>query len=329
MSSKVSKGLEYLKNHGIREGCNEIIREMFPPRDRNREIDGSAADLYDCFIFYNELELLDLRLNELDEVVDKFVIVEATETYQGDSKELNFDNHREDFLKFKDKIIYKTVEYPQYMTDPWEREYFLRDSIFQALREESNISHQDEVIISDADEIPNPKAIRHALNLDAVKIFSQSIHYYYYDYTLDMNSRWLGPVMSKYQYLTSPQDFRNRYTQHREDAGHIPFDIYSTLLELFLSIGNKQKVHIINNGGWHFSYLGNIDYIIDKLESFSHTELNKSQYKDPDRIKQIIKNGEDLFDQGLEFTQIVIDDSYPSYLYNNQSEFSEHILENN
>lgn len=327
MVSKIESAVRTLREEGPLELGRQIREELFPPRDRLRELEGPAADLYDCFIFYNELDLLEVRLNELSPIVDKFVIVEATETFQGDSKELFFRDNKDRFEKFNDKIIHHVVDYPDYLNEGWEREFYLRDSIQAALKHKSNISIHDEVIISDADEIPSRESVRKAVGLNGVKIFSQSVHYYYFNLKLKGEARWLGPVMAAYKDLTSPQDFRNRYTQHLENPGKLPFAWYTVLLETTLSIMNTKQVNIIDDGGWHFSYLGDIDYIVDKIESFSHSELNKEKYKDPESIKKAIREGEDLFEQGLVFERVNLGSNFPQFVINNKVLFHDYIID--
>lgn len=327
MPSKVSSAARILREEGPTELLRSAKGELFPPRDRLREIQGSAADLYDCFIFYNELELLRIRLHELDDVVDTFVIVEATETYQGDEKPLYFAENREEFAAFEDRIVHHVVEYPDDLEGAWEREYYLRDAIQAALKAETDVSIHDEVIVSDADEIPSSAAVRRALSPGGgVTVFSQSLHYYYYNYVLRGNSRWLGPVMLRYGRFTSAQDVRNRYTQHKEDPGAVPPAVYFVLLELLLSVGNRTRVRIVEDGGWHFSYLGDVEYILDKIETFAHTELNEEEYKDPEAIERAMLRGEDLFGQGMSFECVELDERFPSYLRAHRDEFAHNVL---
>ncbi|MFC7175736.1 hypothetical protein [Halosegnis marinus] len=325
MLSKLSTAIRTLREDGAVSLLKHIRSDLFPARDRLREARGPSTDIYDCFIFYNEVEVLKLRLNELDDVVDKFVLVEATETFQGDDKELHFEQNREQFADFEDRIIHHVVEYPENLTSAWEREYYLRDSIHEALKIKSNISPEDELIISDADEVPRPRAVERGVNTSGIKILSQSLHYYYFNYVLDGGSLWLGPVMSKYRDLTSPQDFRDRYTQHREDIGGVPERPYLFVLQLLLSVGNQRRVTILPDAGWHFSYIGDVEYMIDKIETFSHTELNEEQFKDRERIERAIANGRDLFGEGLRFNAIDVGERLPAYLRVNEAEFSDYL----
>ena len=111
--------------------------------------------IYDCFSYWDEDLLVDLRLNILDKDVDYFVIVEGNKTWQNNSKNLQFDIEK--FKKFKDKIIYIPVEDMPDGDNPWIRENFQRNCITRGLK---NSGEDDLIIISDADEIPNLNNIK-------------------------------------------------------------------------------------------------------------------------------------------------------------------------
>ncbi|MCC5832155.1 MAG: hypothetical protein JJU12_03835 [Chlamydiales bacterium] len=115
------------------------------------------AKIYDCFLFLNEYEVLDIHLAELYPVVDKFVIIECVETFKGHPKPLNFIAHIDLYKKYIDKIIYVPVFELLEITDPWEREFFQRDQIMKGLFE---CRDHDLVIIEDCDEILRPLAIK-------------------------------------------------------------------------------------------------------------------------------------------------------------------------
>ena len=129
--------------------------------------------IYDCFSYWDEDLLLDLRLNILNDYVDFFVIVEGNKTWQNNFKKFRFDLDK--FKKFKEKIIYIQVKDMPDGTNPWVRENFQRNCIGRGLKEAKN---DDLVIISDLDEIPNPeKILKFELN-KRYAVFRQN-HYYY------------------------------------------------------------------------------------------------------------------------------------------------------
>ncbi|MBV5330446.1 MAG: glycosyl transferase GT17 family protein, partial [Chlorobium sp.] len=112
--------------------------------------------IFDTFIFFNEIELLDIRLNILNDCVDRFVLVEATKTFQGKHKPLFFEQSKHLFERYKDKIIHVVVDDLPVNAAPFDREYFQRDAILRGL---DGCGSEDLIIISDLDEIPNPEVI--------------------------------------------------------------------------------------------------------------------------------------------------------------------------
>src|SRR5947208_2297917 len=113
--------------------------------------------IYDCFTFFNELDLLEIRLNVLTEIVDRFVLVEAHQTHQGEHKPLYFAENRARFHRYNDKIIHVVVDgFPPDAVSPWDRENHQRNCIARGL---AGARLGDTVLISDADEIPRPELI--------------------------------------------------------------------------------------------------------------------------------------------------------------------------
>ena len=145
------------------------------------------ANVYDCFTFFNEMDILEIRLNELDEVVDYFVIVESTRTFQKKEKPLYLNLDDERIIKFKDKIIHIVVdEFPNFFTywrvpKTWDYENHQRNAIARGLK---NVSPDDIIIVSDVDEIPSAKKIIENLNLNQPIVFQQKFFYYFLNYAI-------------------------------------------------------------------------------------------------------------------------------------------------
>lgn len=278
--------------------------------------------IYDAFLFFNELELLELRLNILNDVVDKFVIVESTKTFSSKDKPLFFDENKEMFNKFKDKIIhviiddtpdnFMTINYinepkteidvlnnkilkhvdespgwPRHETQ-WGVETFQRESIIKGL---INCNEDDIIIISDVDEIPNPIEIEKIKNTsDEVFNFNQNMYYYYVNMLKENN--WSGPKACTWGKLKT--------------------------ISLNSLRQNKHTTKTISNGGWHFSFMGGEAKVIEKIEAYAHQEYNKPYYKD--NVKNnIMTNIDPFFRGGL--TRVEIDDSYPKYLLENITKY--------
>ena len=125
----------------------------------------------DCFTFYNELEVLELRLTELYDVVDKFIIVEAEKTHKGENKRFIFEENKWRFEKWLDKVIHIKVYYPSHINDPWGREKFQRNSFMPTLYS-LGLSNNDVVFITDVDEILNSERVNYIktsdYNLDCI-----------------------------------------------------------------------------------------------------------------------------------------------------------------
>jgi beta-1,4-mannosyl-glycoprotein beta-1,4-N-acetylglucosaminyltransferase len=247
--------------------------------------------IYDCFMFYNEVELLEVKLNELYDYVDYFVIVESAESHRGYPKPLYFNENKERFSKFSDKIIYVLADNLE-TNNPWARENHQRDEIRKGLM---SCNNWDVVIIEDLDEIVRPSKLHEIIALlfeEDVKCVccSQSMYYYYLNrsYCVDGNiTPWLGSAVIKYADLKkiSPQKIRDR-----RDQGRIVYD-----------------------AGWHFSYIGGMDRVIKKLENFAHAELDTDSYKNEQRINKHIEK----------MRLVEIDDTYPKYIQENVVNFKE------
>ncbi len=251
--------------------------------------------VFDCFTFFNELEILDIRLNTLNDVVDKFVLVESNITHSGQTKPLYFDINKEKFKPYLDKIIHIVVDDMDRLKGDWTREKYQRNSIMNGLKDVA--ADEDIIFISDVDEIPNPRAMITKLE-DEIYGFEQRLFYFYLNYEQLSWFKWVGTRMLKYKVLKE-------------------------LSPDYLRVGVK-KYRTIKNGGWHFSYLGSIEQIRYKIQSFAHQEFNKSDILD--RIEENIKKGQDIFGRDNYIYRIVpIDDSFPEYIIKNKNKFSLYI----
>lgn len=245
--------------------------------------------IYDCFTFYNEEEILKIRLNELNNAVDYFFIVEADRTFTGHDKPFYLDEY-EWLHEFEHKIIRSYVSLSSIQNDPWKSEHVQRNSI-------SNVRNyardEDICIISDVDEIPRADVIASAKFAFEVNTPVQlDVNQYFW------NFNWLTPA-------------------HCNNGGR-PVVCRARELGLYdpQSLRSDNSMRRIPMGGWHFSFLMNYDDIVNKIESFAHTEYDSNEYKDLEKIRYRIQNGIDPFDRfPLKYT--VIDKSYPKYIQEN------------
>lgn len=287
--------------------------------------------IYDCFTFFNELELLDIRLNTLHEKVDKFVLVEATKTHQGKPKSLYYEENKRLFHKFKDKIIHIVVDdMPQYNgNNSWELEHFQRNSILKGL---VNCTEDDCILISDVDEIPNLDAVNfNNIKKNTIYVLRQKMYYYYLNCINVSNNekyKWHGSCMYRYSKQYLPQQIRDMSLKMQGLYDQrLVYRIYWNWIKLWELDIKGWHLQFIENGGWHFSYLGGIEKIIQKLESFAHVEYNKIEYKDPNQLKYLIENGKDIFGRNFTYQFVPIDQTFPSYILQNTSKYKHLIKE--
>ena len=259
--------------------------------------------IIDCFLYNNEELILDIRINTLTKYVDKFVIVESKFDHQGNKKKLNFNI--DNFKKFKDKIKYLVIEeFPDGMTN-WDRENYQRNYIIHGIRD---LDEDDYIIISDVDEIPDLDKLKN-LHEHKFTVFKQKLFYYKLNLLNETTPFWFGSKICKKKYLKSPQWLRKKKVKK------YPFWRF-----------DKIKWNIIENGGWHFSFLMSVNQIKSKLSSYAHAEFNNKVYNNVDKINYSIKNKLDLFDRPMQYQKVEFDETYPEYIYKNRMKFKDWIL---
>lgn len=280
------------------------------------------ALIYDCFIFYNELDILEMRLNILEEVVDKFVLVEATKTFSNKEKQMVYQNNKDRYKKFSDKIIHIVVDdFPAFET-AWHYENYQRNAILRGLKD---CDPEDIIIVSDVDEIPDPKILQNLkVKMDEVVCICLRVYWYYLNYLKITDPVWRTASIKivKYATFTSKLDER--------------FVIYSNLVIKEMNNGvtpNKLRYYrdcrFIFDGGWHFSYMGGVGAVSDKLKNFAHQEFNDEQHTNIDTITDHIKAGINVCTGAKEFRSVEIDDYFPDYIVNNIEKYSSHIIDVN
>ena len=258
--------------------------------------------IFDCFMYFDEEILLDLRMNILDKYVNYFVIVESTFTHKGEKRKLNFNHKR--FEKFKNKIIYlvydkKPKEIKEILENDIEpdksnkfiinallRENGQRNFIINGLKDAND---DDYILVSDVDEIPNLEEVDFSKINQKILLFRQDMFYYKFNLNLP-NFSWTGTKACKKRDLISPQWLRNikdrKYNFFRFDT--------------FFSKTKYMNIKIINNGGWHFTNLKNAKEIEYKLKSYLHHrefDVNPISYEE---IKRIMNDKIAIYDLSLD-----------------------------
>ena len=268
--------------------------------------------IYDCFSYWDEDLLLDLRLNILNKYVDYFVIVEGNKTWQNNPKKLRFDI--ENFKEFKNKTIYLPVENMPDGDNPWVRENFQRNCIERGL---STAAQDDLIIISDLDEIPNLEKLHNFKKEMRYAVFKQNHYYYKINLQSTLNPYWYGSRVCIKKFLKSPQWLRNLKFKKRP----------------LWRIDKLRLNNIIEDGGWHFCNLKKAEQLLYKYKNLCETndpyhfkEKINQKYLDINEIQKNIISGKDILGREEVYKSKLIDASFPSYILNNYEKYKEWIV---
>lgn len=283
--------------------------------------------MFDCCIVNHELDLLDIRLNTLDCVVEKFVIVESNMTHSGKPKRMHFTENRQRFKKFDNKIIHLIYEgYP--VDDPmtqteivWYNENEQRNTVLKAL--DYAIPKDYLFYISDVDEIPKPEKLLEAKKLNELTKMPVNFALEQCMYYLNYNFKGFKQIRGSFLY--DPRTAAEMHMKYFGQIHHSP----SAIRWHMVAEGYENDFPTVHDAGWHFSTLGNINNIRYKLESNAHTFCNTEEYKNPDRIKKIIEEGGHVYDMDrYKDTKLVMREIefMPLYVQANLEKFDKYIL---
>lgn len=279
--------------------------------------------IYDCFNFFNELDILELRLNILYDTVDFFIIVESNLTHSGQNKPFYFEQNKDRFSKFLDKIIsYKIYDNPSdfvnlpntedielqkiygfmkttkrfnpYFQGDYGRDYFQKESVRRPL---VNCEENDIIIISDADEIPDPKVLKQLDKLDlnnTIYSLNQTMYYFYLNVLKE--NEWCGSKMGLYKNMK-----KYSFNEIR---------------------GDSSLSSIIHKAGWHFSFMGGEEMVKNKMLSYSARDM--VDHNVLSKIKLNMENNMDPYFRHA-LSKVEIDDSYPQYILDNLEKYKDMI----
>jgi beta-1,4-mannosyl-glycoprotein beta-1,4-N-acetylglucosaminyltransferase len=274
--------------------------------------------VYDCFCYFNEDMLLQLRLETLWDHVDFFVICESKKTISGLDKKLNFD--LEKFQKYSSKIRYLIVDnYPFETSDPWRNERYQRDYLSKGLYD---AKPSDLIMVSDVDEIPRPGVWDSYDTAKFLRADCEQMMYAYY-----LNNRWEDggrPVIWFGTKITTFKNFQRYFCHSMELLRN--YKATGFLRGLKRAWFKKFRVQNISNAGWHFTWMAGIDQVIKKLESFAHQEYNRPEYKDPEAIHLLINSGRDILFPERVYVIQEIDSQFPNPLLTNVTRYQSYLL---
>ena len=292
-------------------------------------------DIYDCFMYFDEDLLLDIRLNTLNKYVKKFIIAEATYTHNGNQKKLNFDINK--FSKFKDKIVYIIVDKKpenilelmpgdsdekkgeKLILNGMARDYFQRENLTRGI---SDATDNDLIMVSDLDEIPNLDQIKLSNINNNILIFEQKMFYYKLNLFYE-EYKWLGTKAVKRKKFLSPQWLRNI------KGKAYPFWRIDTIF----SKKKYSNLKFINNGGWHFTCMRTPEDLENKMLNFAHHYEYEDSGLNINDLKKLISEKRVMYDHNIDskgykwsgksVLKKISNDELPKYVSSNLIKFNE------
>jgi len=249
--------------------------------------------IFDCTLFHDEFDMLEFRLRQLSEKVDYFVIAEADTTFSNLPKPLHLENLPTRYEAWAEKIIYVSVSDMPKLPNPWVKEIHQRNAVLRGL---TSAKANDLILLSDIDEIPNLAEIEGKVPDDNICGLKQRLYYYYFNLRC---GDWSAASACLFKNLVlTPQEARNLHGRP-----------------------------IIPNAGWHFSYLMEPSKIANKINAFSHQELNQPRFVDLASIEASMKQRKDLYGRSLAMKIEQLDDSFPSELITFPDRYSDFVVD--
>lgn len=272
--------------------------------------------VYDCIPFFNEIDILKLRFNILNPIVDKFIIEEATVTFSGEPKELCFEKNKELFKEFLPKIEYIVVDNSPVNTTTHLRDKFQKNALVKGL---SNATDDDVIILSDVDEIPNPKVLKQVIaEFDKDKIYHFAQRMFYCFLNMEEMSGNLLSITGEFPGVERRMWLGTKVFSKKS----IP---ENGIIELREAPTTSPDAVRVADGGWHFGYMGNAGEkdvakrIGTKVVAAAHQEYNDDVLLAEAADRLLL--GQDMFGRDARFERVEVDNSYPEYLLEHRAEY--------
>lgn len=272
--------------------------------------------IYDCFLYYDEAMLLELRLHTLHQHVDKFVIVESTHTFTGKKKALHFDITR--FAAFADRIIYVVFDEPPH-SEAWENERRTRNHIMAGLKQAQD---DDLILVSDVDEIIDPQQLARANPRALCNTFH--LNFYNYQFNLQVFNDNGSPRKCTLVKMTRFGTLRDFFAGKPEDLRNVKRSAIKRSWWRWNYL--KWRTTIVNDAGWHFSWLMTPERIAEKMSSISHTEYDLPELNNAQHIEQAVREGKDIWKRDRSLRLIPLThDSFPAHLVQHPEKYADFI----
>jgi beta-1,4-mannosyl-glycoprotein beta-1,4-N-acetylglucosaminyltransferase len=281
--------------------------------------------VYDCFPFFNEVDILKLRLGIMDPYVDRFVIEESTVTFSGEPKELVFEKYKDQFKEFLHKITYIVVDdTPIEGADTYVRDYYQKNNLIKGLKDATS---DDVIIMSDADEIPCPETLKNIIdNFDKTKVYHLAQRNFYVYVNNEEKSGKLLSITKEFPEI--PESKRLWLGTKICNIDNIPKEGIVRLRDL-IPVDDPRSVRVAN-GGWHFGYMGGyqekdpMKRIGIKTKAAAHQNFNEREVLAETMDHLIL--GMDIFGRDAHFERVEVDETYPVYLREHLDEYQHFVL---
>ena len=270
-----------------------------------------ALRLYDCFPFFNELDLLEIRLQEVSDVVEAFVLVEARQTFSGKPKPLYYEENKDRFADYADKIIHVVIDAFPPSRSKWDIEHFQRDELRRGLKD---ARPDDLILLSDVDEIPRRDVLARIKSDPPPRseVLCLELRWFFFFVNIEHREKWLriGPRVMRYARLTS---FSGLRTNVRAPVPGMR-DILRWLRAL-VAMRRPVKRRVVHNAGWHFTWLGGVDAVSRKAASIPRHTNRSYELEDKKLARKSIQNAiKGRGNGGTDLSIIEIDGSFPMAL---------------
>lgn len=254
--------------------------------------------IVDCTMFHWEFDILELRMRELWDIVDLFVVTESVCDHRGNPRDLLLSKNIDRFAWAKDKLYVNVSEKNNDAVSTWDHEKYQRLRSVQDAVTKFDLSGDDFILMSDTDEIFKSQAVREMAESGGRYVVHMPMYYYYLNLFVQ---DWYHPKAFSLKYMTDPNQIRT---------------------------GLSEGFQVVMNGGWHFSYLGDENQIQYKIKTFAHDEMDTEKFTNLDHIRDSIKSGTDLFDRfgDVRFQVKSMNEFWPKYVLDNPDIYSKYIL---
>lgn len=252
--------------------------------------------IVDCTMFHWEFDILELRIKELWDTVDYFVVTESVCDHRGKERELVLSNNISQFDWASEKLIVNISDKPKNAKASWDYEKYQRLKSVEDAVKLLNLQPNDFLLISDVDEIFRSSSVKKMSKEPGRYIVHMPMYYYYFNLFVH---DWYHPKASFLKDLTDPNSMRT---------------------------GSEINFNYVYNGGWHFSYLGSPEQIQYKLKTFAHDEFDSEEYTDIDKISERVYNRTDLFGRFNERFQVRSIEEMPKYIKNNIDKYKNYLI---